>query len=157
VVEAGGVNRPAVWVATMGPVGWWPAGPGTLASALVTLAWWWAAPSRAAALVTAAAFALVGLLAAGPADRDLGPDDGRIVIDEAAGMALALCGVPPGLAGCLVALALFRALDIGKPPPVSWCESVAGGAGVMLDDVVAGAIAALLGVAAFALWPALAA
>ncbi len=70
-------------------------------------------------------------------------------------MALALCGVPPGLGGCLVALVLFRALDIGKPPPVSWCESVPGGAGVMLDDVVAGGIAALLGAAAFALWPAI--
>jgi phosphatidylglycerophosphatase A len=150
------VNRAAVWVATLGPVGWWPAGPGTLASALVALAWWWAGPSRAVALVAAVAFTAVGLLAAAAADRDLGPDDGRIVIDEAAGMALALTGVPVGLPGCLVAFALFRALDIGKPPPVSWCESVPGGAGVMLDDVVAGGAAALIGAAAFALWPAIA-
>ncbi|HET6638101.1 MAG TPA: phosphatidylglycerophosphatase A [Gemmatimonadota bacterium] len=149
------MNRAAVWVATLGPVGWWPAGPGTLASALVALAWWGIGPSRVATLVAAAAFTAVGLPAARAADRDLGPDDGRIVIDEAAGMALALSGVPTGIAGCLVALALFRALDIGKPPPVSWCESVRGGPGVMLDDVVAGAIAALLGAAAFALWPAL--
>ena len=120
------MNRAAVWVATLGPVGWWPAGPGTLASVLVALVWWWTEPTRTAAL------------------------------DEAAGMALALSGVPPGLAGCLVAFALFRALDIGKPPPVSWCESVPGGAGVMLDDVVAGGLAALLGAGAFALWPGLA-
>jgi len=150
------VNRAAVWVATLGPVGWWPAGPGTLASALVALAWWWTEPTRTAALVAAAAFTAVGLLTAGAADRDLGADDGRIVIDEAAGMALALSGVPPGLPGCLAALVLFRALDIGKPPPVSWCESVPGGAGVMLDDVVAGVLAALLGAGAFALWPGLA-
>ena len=150
------MNRAAVWVATLGPVGWWPAGPGTLASALVALGWWWADPSRAVALAVAAALSTVGFLAAGAADRDLGSDDGRIVIDEAAGMALALGGVPSGLPGCLVAFALFRALDIGKPPPVSWCESVPGGAGVMLDDVVAGGIAALLGAAAFALWPGLA-
>ncbi|HJU85949.1 MAG TPA: phosphatidylglycerophosphatase A [Gemmatimonadota bacterium] len=150
------MSRVAVWMATLGPVGWWPAGPGTLASALVTLGWWWAAPSRVAALVAAAAFTGAGLLAAGAADRDLGPDDGRIVIDEAAGMALALSGVPPGLPGCLLALALFRVLDIAKPPPVSWCESVPGGPGVMLDDVVAGALAALIGAAAFALWPSLA-
>ena len=84
------------------------------------------------------------------------PDAQRRRADEAAGMALALSGVPPGLPGCLVALALFRTLDIGKPPPVSWCESVPGGPGVMLDDVVAGGIAAVLGAAAFALWPALA-
>ena len=150
------MNRAAVWVATLGPVGSWPAGPGTLASALVALAWWGIGPPRVAALAAAVAFTVVGLLAAGAADRDLGPDDGRIVIDEAAGMALALSGVPPGLPGCLVALALFRALDIGKPPPVSWCESVPGAPGVMLDDVVAGALAALIGAAAFALWPSLA-
>lgn len=150
------MNRAAVWMATLGPVGRWPAGPGTLASALVALAWWWAAPSRVATLAAAVALTVVGLPAAGAADHELGPDDGRIVIDEAAGMALALCGVPAGLAGCLVALALFRALDIGKPPPVSWCDSVPGGAGVMLDDVVAGVAAALLGAGAFALWPALA-
>ena len=150
------MNRAAVWVATLGPIGWGPAGPGTLASALVALAWWWTEPPRAATLAAAAGFAALGLLTAGPADRGLGRDDGRIVIDEAAGMALALSGVPAGLPGCLVALALFRALDIGKPPPVSWCESVPGGAGVMLDDVVAGGIAALLGAAAFAMWPALA-
>lgn len=149
------MNRAAVWVATLGPVGWWPAGPGTLASALVALAWWWVGPSRLATLVAAAGFAAVGLLAAGAANRDLGPDDGRIVIDEAAGMTLALAGVPVGAAGCLVAFALFRALDIGKPAPVSWCESVPGGPGVMLDDVVAGGLAALIGAAAFALWPAL--
>lgn len=150
------MSRAAVWVATLGPVGWWPAGPGTLASALVALAWWWVEPSRVATLAAAVIFTAVGLAAAGSADRYLGRDDGRIVIDEAAGMAVALAGVPPGLSGCLAAFALFRVLDIGKPPPVSWCESVGGGAGVMLDDVVAGAIAAVLGAAAFTLWPALA-
>lgn len=149
------MNRAAVWAATLGPVGWCPLGPGTLASALVTLAWWWASSSRAITLAAAAAIALVGTLAAGVGDRELGRDDGRIVIDEAAGMAFALVGVPAGLAGAAVAFALFRALDIGKPPPISWCETVRGGAGVMLDDVVAGGLAALLGAIAFAVWPTL--
>ena len=149
------MSRAAVWAATLGPVGWWPLGPGTLASALVAVAWWWTSPARAVTLAAAAALALVGTFAAGVADRELGPDDGRIVIDEGAGMALALVGVPAGLAGAAVAFVLFRLLDIGKPPPISWCESVRGGAGVMLDDVVAGAVAALLGAAAFAAWPTL--
>jgi phosphatidylglycerophosphatase A len=71
-------------------------------------------------------------------------------------MAFALVGVPAGFAGAVVAFALFRILDIAKPPPVSWCEGVRGGPGVMLDDVAAGVLAALLGAAAFAAWPALA-
>jgi phosphatidylglycerophosphatase A len=64
--------------------------------------------------------------------------------------------VPAGGAGAAVAFALFRILDIAKPPPVSWCEAVPGGPGVMLDDVIAGVLAALMGAAAFAAWPALA-
>ena len=40
---------------------------------------------------------------------------------------------------------LFRLFDIWKPGPVGWAERrFAGGAGVMLDDVVAGALAALV-------------
>ena len=40
---------------------------------------------------------------------------------------------------------LFRFFDIWKPGPVAWAERrFAGGAGVMLDDVVAGALAALV-------------
>ena len=84
-------------------------------------------------------------------------DDGRIVIDEVVGQLLTLAPLAflspasarrsPGwlLAGFL----LFRLLDIVKPPPVRWAErSFPGGAGVMLDDIFAGALGAvLLGVA----------
>jgi phosphatidylglycerophosphatase A len=39
--------------------------------------------------------------------------------------------------------ALFRLFDIIKPWPVSWADrEVRGGFGVMLDDVVAGVLAA---------------
>lgn len=143
------MNRAAVWLATVGPVGWWPAGPGTLASAIVAAGWWWASPSRAVTLAAAVVLTAIGIPAAGVAERRLGPDDGRIVIDEVAGMALALVGVPAGVAGAVVAFVLFRALDIGKPPPVSWCERARGGAGVMLDDVAAGLLAAGIGAVLF--------
>jgi len=143
------MSRAATWFATLGPIGWWPVGPGTLASATVAAVWWWASPAREMTLAVAAVLAVVGTFAASAAERELGPDDGRIVVDEAAGMTLALVGVPAGPAGAVVAFALFRALDIGKPPPVSWCERARGGAGVMLDDLVAGALAAGIGAAAF--------
>lgn len=149
------MSRAATWIATLGPVGWWPVGPGTLASLAVAGAWWWAAPSRGVTLVAAAVLTAIGTLAATLAERRLGPDDGRIVIDEAAGMTLALTGVPAGPVGAAVAFLLFRALDIGKPPPVSWCERTRGGAGVMLDDVVAGALAAGIGAILFRVLPAL--
>jgi phosphatidylglycerophosphatase A len=42
------------------------------------------------------------------------------------------------------AFILFRIFDIAKPWPVSWADKkVRGGLGVMLDDVIAGAYAAM--------------
>ena len=40
---------------------------------------------------------------------------------------------------------LFRVFDIWKPGPVRWAEQhFRGGAGVMMDDVVAGALGAVV-------------
>lgn len=42
-----------------------------------------------------------------------------------------------------VAFILFRFFDIIKPPPIGWAdEKVAGGLGIMLDDIIAGVMAA---------------
>ncbi|MFN2384598.1 MAG: phosphatidylglycerophosphatase A [Gemmatimonadota bacterium] len=146
------MTRAAVWGATLGPIGYWPWGPGTLASAAVTLVWWATAPGVAVTIVAAVLLGGLGVPLAGSAERALGPDDRRIVVDEAAGMALALAGAPPGVAGALVALAWFRLFDIFKPPPVRQAERVAGGVGVMLDDMVAGALAAAATAGTLWLW-----
>jgi phosphatidylglycerophosphatase A len=49
---------------------------------------------------------------------------------------------------------LFRCLDIWKPGPIRWAERrFSGGLGVMMDDLVAGILAAaLLGTAVAVLW-----
>ena len=44
-----------------------------------------------------------------------------------------------------VAFILFRFFDIIKPPPIGWAdEKVAGGLGIMLDDIIAGIMAAIV-------------
>ena len=141
------MSRTAVLIATLGPLGYWPWGPGTLASVLVAAAWWRVPVDSGVWLAVLAAVTVVGVVSAGRAEKRLGPDDGRIVIDEVAGMGLAVLAVPHTLAGALVALLLFRALDIGKPPPIHQVQSVTGGWGVMLDDLVAGLTAATLALA----------
>ena len=66
-------------------------------------------------------------------------DPGKIVIDEIAGMVVTLIGVPFHLASVLIGFLIFRALDILKPFPIRSLERrIAGGAGVVLDDVAAG-------------------
>ena len=78
-------------------------------------------------------------------------DDGRIVIDEVVGQLVALAPlvalVPvewtrsAPLVGA--AFLAFRVFDVWKPGPVGWAEKrFSRGTGVMLDDVVAGALAA---------------
>ena len=42
------------------------------------------------------------------------------------------------------AFALFRLFDIWKPPPIRQMEQLPGGAGIVLDDMMAGAYGALV-------------
>ncbi len=66
-------------------------------------------------------------------------DSPVIVIDEIAGLLLALTGVPLGIGNALTAFLLFRFFDIVKPFPADWCENnLSGGLGVVADDLVAG-------------------
>jgi len=43
-----------------------------------------------------------------------------------------------------LAFGLFRLFDIWKPPPIRLIEQVPGGAGIVLDDMMAGAYGALV-------------
>lgn len=74
------------------------------------------------------------------AERAFGEhDSGRIVIDEIVGFLAATLFVPPTLATIAVAFLVFRILDIIKPWPAGAIDAgLAGGPGVVLDDVVSG-------------------
>lgn len=95
-------------------------------------------------LLLAAAVAVLGWVAVRAVLAACAEEDpGWIVVDEAAGMLLALAVLPAGAGwvGLLAAFALFRAFDILKPWPVSWADGLPGATGVMLDDILAGAMA----------------
>ena len=66
-------------------------------------------------------------------------DPGQIVIDEIAGLMVTFAGVPFNLKTVLVGFVIFRVFDILKPFPIRALERrVAGGSGIVLDDVLAG-------------------
>lgn len=70
-------------------------------------------------------------------------DPQEIVIDEWAGLLIALFGVSSNhLLSILTAFVFFRLFDILKPGPVAWVEKLPGAWGVMADDIVAGVLAA---------------
>lgn len=75
-------------------------------------------------------------------------DDGRIVWDEFAGQSITLLPLIyfniPDVKWVFIAFVLFRIFDIWKPFPIRTVDQkVTGGFGIMLDDIIAGAFAAL--------------
>lgn len=72
-------------------------------------------------------------------------DYGGIVWDEIAGFLITLCWLPYTWQSLLAGFVLFRLFDIVKPWPIKWLDRhVGGGFGIMLDDVAAGVLAALV-------------
>ena len=88
---------------------------------------------------------LSGFWICGAGARRLGVHDHpAIVWDEIAGMMITMLAAPRGLRWAVLAFALFRLFDIVKPWPIRVIDhGMRGGAGIMLDDVMAGFLAAL--------------
>lgn len=133
--------------------GYAPIAPGTVAS-LVTMLPGGLLLYLAPALLPAVALAAtaIGVWAVHAAQVE--GDPGWVVIDEVAGQLLALCGLAQATpAGLLAALLIFRLLDVVKPGPIGWADRQGGAAGIMADDVIAGAITAGILWAVHASWP----
>jgi phosphatidylglycerophosphatase A len=141
-------------VLTLGGVGRLRPAPGTWGSAVVLPA---VLLGSLPCLLLALGLAALGWWAVRvglPGDH-AGQDPGFVVVDEGAGQLLALAALPAGvgLPGVLLAFLLFRVLDILKPGPVGWADRRHGPAGVMLDDLIAGALAAAAILLLRAAWP----
>ena len=145
------LSHPAGWIACGFGSGLSPVAPGT-AGSLAALIPWFALRELPWPLylgVIALAFA-IGVWASNVAIARLRiADPGAVVVDEFAGQWIALSPLlvvsePQSGFWVLAGFALFRVFDVWKPWPVSWADRrVKGGFGVMLDDVIAGAYAAL--------------
>jgi phosphatidylglycerophosphatase A len=156
-------SRVTTLVATWFGAGLLPVAPGTwgslaaipVAHLVVTV---WGVPGLVG---FALAVTLVGVHAAGETARLRGiGDPPEVVVDEVAGQSIALLPVyalvPPEatlvrIGAVLLAFALFRGLDVWKPGPIGALERLPGGWGVMMDDVLAGAVAGALAGAALLL------
>ena len=123
-----------------------PFAPGTVGSLIgVALAWISQDMGLMAQIGFAAVLFLTGIPICGESAKRLGiHDHGGIVWDEIVGMYLLLIVTPFGLLPWILAFALFRAFDIVKPWPIRDLDHrIKGGAGIMLDDLVAALYAAL--------------
>ena len=143
-------DRILAYIATLGPVGALPA-PGTMGSLVasgagVIISLYGGIGSLVVAVVIAT---LIGFPAADAHYRVTGiKDSGAVIIDEVVGQWLVFLAIPyaAGLTAeyiiaVVAGFALFRLFDIVKIGPVKIAEDLPGAAGVMADDVVAGALA----------------
>ena len=121
-----------------------PRAPGTVGTLLgvglylllAPLSWWWYL------LAVGIAFA-GGVWVCGATARDLGVHDHPgIVWDEVVGFLLTMTALPREWLWLVAGFAVFRLLDIVKPWPIKTIDQkVPGGLGIMLDDLIAGALA----------------
>ena len=92
-----------------------------------------------------AAVVVVGIWASRRVEAMLGrKDPGVIVIDEVAGMMVAVLLLPRTLGVLACAFLLFRLFDIWKPFPAREAQALRGGFGVVVDDLIAGVYALVL-------------
>lgn len=143
-------------VATVAGAGYLRPAPGTWGS-LIALPLGWAVMQAGPMAFTIATIAVLPLgwwatrvATQGQANHD----PSEIVIDEVLGQWVALLPLAWGAAnagvpverlwpGWIAAFVLFRLFDIWKPGPVGWMDRRDDAWGVMLDDAVAGVLAAI--------------
>ncbi len=87
---------------------------------------------------------LFAIYVADQAEKIVGrKDPGCIVIDEIAGFVVTMSWVPVTVYTLGAGFFIFRFFDILKPGPVKYFEdNFSGGAGVVLDDIMAGLLSA---------------
>lgn len=69
-------------------------------------------------------------------------DHPSIVWDEFAGLMVTFIAIPFNWQTAVIGFLLFRLFDIVKPWPIGWLDKrVHGGVGIMVDDLLAGAMA----------------
>lgn len=137
----------AIAIATFG-VGFLPLIPGTFGSLVGVGIFLPLSSSFVVVLLTVLVVTFAGFWAASRTEELSGrKDPGKVVVDEVAGQMIALLPLTlfsVSTSAVIVSFILFRFFDIVKPYPAGRLEALKGGFGIMCDDLVAGAYAAVI-------------
>jgi len=128
-------------IATGLGVGYIGKGAGTIAAVLYCIVYYWSTNQLYQGFQAIAFIILLiilGVWCSNKLEFTWGKDNGKIVIDEIAGMQISLLFIPPTLLNISIAFVLFRFFDIVKPLYIKNMEKLPKGWGVMFDDILAG-------------------
>jgi len=144
-------EKAILFIATGFGLGRVPFAPGTFGTLgglplIGIMAWLAAACTPGAAALFLVGVVLFSIWVAQEAETLMGSKDpGAVVIDEMAGFCVTMTLVPVTMPTLAAGFIAFRCFDIFKPFPVRWFErTFSGGAGIVLDDLTAGVLAAFL-------------
>ena len=137
-------KKVVVFLATWGLIGFSPIAPGSFGSLMaLPLCLFVSVLPSVPAVISTVAFIIFSVYIANCAEKTIGTNDPKqVVIDEVCGMLITLFALPFTIESVIWGFALFRVFDILKPFPVGWADKkVYGGFGIVLDDIIAGALA----------------
>jgi phosphatidylglycerophosphatase A len=83
-------------------------------------------------------FIFYGIFIGNKFEKLYGKDPSECTIDEVVGMWITLLFLPKNIIIATAAFFIWRLFDIVKPYPARKLESLNGGLGIMIDDIVAG-------------------
>ena len=121
-----------------------PRAPGTFGTLAAVPIYWlvadWSLLEYSALILVSA---VLGIWICGAASRQLNVHDHPgIVWDEFVGYWITMWAVPVDWVWMLAGFVVFRVFDIAKPWPINVLDKkVAGGFGIMIDDILAGVMA----------------
>ena len=132
------------WIAFGAGAGLAPWAPGTAGTIVAIPIYAALATQPVAIYLLAVALAVAaGVWVCGRTARELGVHDHPgIVLDEIAGFLVTMTALPSDWPWIAAGFVAFRILDAAKPWPISLADrKIGGGLGIMLDDLLAGALA----------------
>jgi len=136
-------------------IGYFPYASGTITSALVAIIYYFffdflVKGNRVLFLPNFLLFCAIIILSVlfvpivKSAEKNLGKDSKKIVIDEVLGYLVAILFLPHSLLVAIYAFIAFRVFDIAKPPIIDEIQQLSHGWGVIADDLLAGLYANIL-------------
>lgn len=117
-----------------------PRAPATVAAFVAAATLLLLLPSLGVQVVMLVAAVAIGQLYVARVVQTDGRDPQYVVIDEVAGVWLALLGLPLDLASCTIGAVVFRCLDKLKPGPIRTIDERGGRYALMGDDLAAGLV-----------------
>ncbi len=138
------MNLPVI-ISTLFGTGYFPKMPGTAGTLIAALVYlllpvklFSSRENNVIFLICVLTLSLISVFFISKAEKKLGHDNNKIVLDEFLGYFIAVVFLPKTVLIAIFAFILFRFFDIFKPEPVNILQKLSAGWGVMADDLMAG-------------------